>query len=77
MTNEEKVNLFSRKTWIVMAVVGVFGLIFLLRTHTSHVLSVIPYLILLLCPFMHIFMHKNHGNKNDHGHHQEDGKNSH
>ena len=59
-------NTFSKKTWIVIAIIGVFGLIFLLRTHTSHVLSVIPYLILLLCPFMHIFMHKNHGSYTDH-----------
>lgn len=60
-------NTFSKKTWIVIAIIGVFGLIFLLRTHTSHMLSVIPYLILLLCPFLHIFMHRNHGNHAGHG----------
>ncbi len=68
-------NTFSKKTWIVIFIIGLFGLIFLLRTHTSHVLSVIPYLILLLCPFMHIFMHKNHGNKDGHHHNQNNNEN--
>lgn len=57
-------SLFSRQTWVIIAVIGVVGLVFLLRDHTSHVLSLIPYLILLACPFMHLFMHKHHENKN-------------
>ncbi len=55
---------FSRQTWWIILVVGLIGLTFLLRNHTSHVFSVLPYLILLLCPLMHLFMHKGHG---DHG----------
>ena len=71
--NDKTVNLFSRWTWIAIAVIGVIGLIFLLKSHTSHALAVAPYLILLLCPFMHIFMHKGHGghDKEDHGEHHK------
>ena len=34
---------------------------FLITEHTAHVLGVLPYLILLACPLMHIFMHHGHG----------------
>ena len=29
--------------------------------HSQHLLGWLPYLILLLCPLMHIFMHGGHG----------------
>ena len=40
--------------------------------HSQHLLGWLPYLILLLCPLMHIFMHGGHG----HGGHgsQDDGE---
>lgn len=34
--------------------------------HRPHVLGVLPYLLLLACPLMHVFMHGGHGH--DHGH---------
>lgn len=39
---------------------------FLWTEHKAHVLGVLPYLILLLCPLMHFFMHRGHGGHNDH-----------
>ncbi len=63
----EQDNTFSTKTWWIVFVIGIAGLVFLLRDHRSHVFSVAPYLLLLLCPLMHIFMHKGHGE--DHGGH--------
>jgi hypothetical protein len=59
--NESVKNTFSKKTWIVIFIVGLIGLILLLRNHTSHLLVALPYLVLLACPLMHIFMHKGHG----------------
>ncbi len=41
---------------------------FLWTEHRAHIMGALPYLILLLCPLMHIFMHKGHGehhNKDD------------
>lgn len=36
---------------------------FILIEHREHVFQALPYLILLLCPLMHIFMHgSHHGN---------------
>jgi len=43
-------------TLVVFAVLG-----FLIYTdHTAHLLGAIPYLLLLACPLMHIFMHGGH-----------------
>ena len=33
---------------------------FLLTRHTDHVISYLPYAVLLACPLMHIFMHRGH-----------------
>jgi Protein of unknown function (DUF2933) len=38
---------------------------FLLIEHTAHVFGVLPYLLILACPLMHIFMH--HGHHGGHG----------
>jgi hypothetical protein len=34
---------------------------YLLATHTGHVLEAVPYLVLLACPLLHLFMHRGHG----------------
>ena len=44
----------------------VIAALFLFYEHTMHVLGVLPYLLLLACPLMHVFMHHGHG----HGGHQ-------
>lgn len=40
------------------------ALYFLLVEHGNHTLPYLPYLIILLCPLMHLFMHKGHGSHN-------------
>jgi hypothetical protein len=34
---------------------------FLVTEHTAHVFGVLPWLLILACPLMHIFMHRGHG----------------
>lgn len=34
---------------------------YLLTEHTAHLFGVLPYLLLLACPLMHLFMHHGHG----------------
>ncbi len=65
-------QLFSRRTWIAIAIIGVAGFVFLLQNHTSHIFTIVPYLILLLCPFMHIFMHRGHGEHGENSRGQHD-----
>ena len=44
--------------------------VFLLFTeHRAHVLGFLPWLLLLACPLMHLFMHGGHGNHGEHGDH--------
>lgn len=49
-----------------------FPTYFLFIEHREHIFQFLPYLILLLCPLMHIFMHGGHGN-----HHSSDHDSSH
>ena len=48
---------------LVAIAVGGF---YLVTEHTAHLFGVLPYLIVLACPLMHVFMHRGHGG---HGHH--------
>ena len=46
------------------------ALFFLLAEHRGHFFGVLPYLLLLACPLMHLFMHHGHrgmdaGQRND------------
>ena len=62
--------LFSRTglgTCVALAVLG-----FLIYTgHSAHLLGAAPYLLILSCPLMHLFMHGGH-----HDQHQDGGKHS-
>ena len=60
-----------------LAAIGLIAavLYFLLAEHRAHFLYALPFLILLLCPVMHFFMHGSHGHGNhgdSHEHHQEE-----
>jgi hypothetical protein len=46
----------------------IIGGALLFTEHRAHVLSVLVWLPLLLCPLMHVFMHRGHGS---HGRHVE------
>ncbi|MDA8122837.1 MAG: DUF2933 domain-containing protein [Deltaproteobacteria bacterium] len=41
---------------------------FLWAEHKAHILGALPWLLLLLCPVIHLFMHRGHG-----GHHGSGG----
>lgn len=41
--------------------------IYLFMTHTGHVLTALPYLLLMACPLMHLFMHKGHTHRHGKG----------
>jgi len=43
---------------------------FLFVEHGAHILPYLPYLIILLCPLMHVFMHKGHAAGHSHKDHQ-------
>jgi len=45
---------------------------FLVTEHTAHVFGVLPWLLVLLCPLMHVFMHRGHGGHGGHDHGKPD-----
>ncbi|MCB4824493.1 DUF2933 domain-containing protein [Roseicella aerolata] len=52
-----------------VAAIG-FGLVvafFVLREHYEHALGLLPYLLLLACPLMHLLMPHGHGGHHGHG----------
>jgi hypothetical protein len=45
---------------------------FLIAEHTAHAVSVLPWLLLLACPLMHLFGHR-HGGRGGHRHDDSSG----
>ena len=45
---------------------------FLWEEHRTHILGVLPYAVLLLCPLIHLFMHRRH-NGHDRSHEGQQG----
>lgn len=54
------------KPGIALGMLLVIALFYLAREHYGHMLGLLPYMILLLCPLMHIFGH-HHGGHSHHG----------
>ncbi len=53
-----------------LLVMGAVALYFLLSEHRAHFFGALPFLLLLACPLMHMFMHHDHGGRADsHAHH--------
>jgi len=46
---------------IGLIVVGAVAGYFLLTEHRAHFFGALPFLLLLACPLMHVFMHHGHG----------------
>ncbi len=44
----------------LLVLLGVAGIYFLTE-HWAHAVPYLPWLILLACPLMHVFMHRGHG----------------
>ena len=51
--------------WLVLAAVAGW---FLWTEHRAHLFGALPWLVVLACPLMHVFMHRGH-----HGHHGRQG----
>jgi Protein of unknown function (DUF2933) len=67
----ETMNEAKKNFWLTPNGLAAIGLIaavlyFLLTEHRAHFIYALPFLILLLCPVMHIFMHRGHGGHGSH-----------
>jgi hypothetical protein len=50
---------------VVLGMLLVIGVFYVVREHFVHVSQALPYLILLLCPLMHLFGHRHGGHRHD------------
>lgn len=50
----------SRSGWALLGFLVIAGF-FLFSEHRAHLLGVLPFLLLLLCPLLHVFGHGGHG----------------
>lgn len=50
----------SRYTLVAFCVFLAVALFYLATEHRAHLLGWLPYAIFLLCPLMHLFMHRSH-----------------
>jgi hypothetical protein len=63
----------SRWKWALAGFLAVAAF-FLWTEHRAHLLGVLPFLLILACPLMHIFHHGGHGHHGKGGTNGADGK---
>ena len=54
------------RSHIGLAVFLIAAAFFLWTEHRAHLLGVLPYLVFLACPLIHLFMHRGHGGHGGH-----------
>ena len=68
-TPQRGINIPIGLGFCVFLAIAIF---FLWEEHRAHILGAVPYVLLLLCPFVHLFMHRGHGGHECHGHDEGD-----
>jgi type II secretory pathway component PulF len=63
---------FKSRTGLVLLAFLAIAAFYLITEHTAHLFGILPYALLLLCPFLHLFMHGGHGD-----HHAQSGQADH
>lgn len=54
---------------LLSAAVLLIAVFFLWGNHRAHILGALPWALLLLCPLLHLFMHRGHGGHGSPGSH--------
>ena len=64
-------SFWTSRAFLICAGFLVIGGILLWTEPLAHALGFLPYLLILACPLMHMFMHGGHGGHGGHSHHQQ------
>jgi len=62
-------SFWTSRAFFVCAAFLAIGDILLWTEHLAHALGFLPYLLILACPLMHVFMHGSHGGHGGNEHH--------
>lgn len=65
----KKLNWFCSHKAASFALMLIAGLVVI--EHWQHLIYAFPYLLLLSCPLMHLFMHHGHGGHGAHNHNEQ------
>jgi hypothetical protein len=58
-------SLRSRVRWVCVGFLVIAGF-FLITEHTAHAFGVLPYVLLLACPLLHMLLHGRHHGQGGH-----------
>ncbi|MFO1151053.1 MAG: DUF2933 domain-containing protein [Alsobacter sp.] len=64
---QERSSFWRSPAGIGFGILLAIAAFYLLTEHQAHLFGVLPFLFLLACPLMHMFMHKGHGGHGGHG----------
>ena len=59
--SEPSAEPFRIPMWLGLCAFLAIAAFFLWEEHRAHILGALPYLLLLACPIIHLFMHRAHG----------------
>jgi hypothetical protein len=73
MTPERQQQTLSRAKWVLLGFLLIAGYFVIAehRAHLSGLLQYLPFLLVLACPLMHVFMHRGHGHNYGHDRHND------
>ncbi len=69
MTPTEPKDTVRIPAWLAACVFLGMAVFLLWEEHKVHIMGALPYLLLLACPLIHLFMHRGHGHG---GHHTDE-----
>ena len=67
-------SFWTSRAFFVFLGFAAIAVVLLWQEHSAHLLGALPYLFLLACPLMHVFMHGGHGGHSGHGGPQDQGR---
>lgn len=54
-------SFWTSRAFVVFLAFAAIAVVLLWNEHKAHILGALPYLLLLACPLLHMFMHGGHG----------------
>ena len=58
---------FHIPVWVAVCLFLAIAIMLLWEEHEAHIWGALPYALFLICPLIHIFMHRGHGGHNHGG----------
>ena len=77
VSTSKAIHEHSKRYTIGLCVFLAVAALYLWTEHRAHLLGALPYILLLACPAMHLFIHHGHGkhgSPSTHEHHHSDGQ---